>query len=509
MQYLLVLFVCLVAGTAQAVVSFDGAETSIQPGEWRALGNRVLPPPEQLARTLEDYQWLPVGQETASTDVEQVLLRLDLEVEYAGPQRPLILVPYAFVPDMTVGLFRDGKVLMWKSLDANLQPGESGIRRTTGMIPLPTTGPGRYQVLIWGSSVANTVIARGATLNLEQDYLLRDYPVNVSIASASIGALTTYLIFCLAVMVYRFRPEVLYATVFLVGSFGIIVLREGLCFLLWDLDVSWWVRHTLPTAMGVTHFGALMFIREKLAATGWRYSLRLLQVCAWTALAVGGINVFWPLRDHQFIGLPGLVAVFMGFVVALLMLLIRAWYGRARHRCLAACLGLYLIVYLYRTGMVLFTDTFTVPVTSLYVATSVVGAYIFVSYLAQIVGEYVGEKTRETADLTRVDLVNRFSHELRTPLNAVIGLADLMKGAREPRRIDNYADMIQSAGHTLLSLVNDILDFSKLGATGIPLSRQSIRVDRLMTEVLSGFVPQALRPVSLHYWISTPNCRFL
>jgi cell cycle sensor histidine kinase DivJ len=58
------------------------------------------------------------------------------------------------------------------------------------------------------------------------------------------------------------------------------------------------------------------------------------------------------------------------------------------------------------------------------------------------------------------------SHELRTPLNAIIGFSDmLMKETAlmlDAQRRNEYAGLINSSGHHLLSVVNGILDMSKI-----------------------------------------------
>lgn len=56
----------------------------------------------------------------------------------------------------------------------------------------------------------------------------------------------------------------------------------------------------------------------------------------------------------------------------------------------------------------------------------------------------------------------QMSHEIRTPINAVLGMNELIINTGRDPEIMEYAANIQSAGHTLLSLINSILDFSKI-----------------------------------------------
>ncbi len=56
----------------------------------------------------------------------------------------------------------------------------------------------------------------------------------------------------------------------------------------------------------------------------------------------------------------------------------------------------------------------------------------------------------------------QMSHEIRTPINAVLGMNEMILRESSDEEILDYAENIQSAGNTLLTLINSILDFSKI-----------------------------------------------
>ncbi|MGN0341223.1 MAG: cache domain-containing protein, partial [Roseburia sp.] len=56
----------------------------------------------------------------------------------------------------------------------------------------------------------------------------------------------------------------------------------------------------------------------------------------------------------------------------------------------------------------------------------------------------------------------QMSHEIRTPINAVLGMNEMILRESEEEDIHEYAENIESAGKTLLTLINSILDFSKI-----------------------------------------------
>lgn len=71
------------------------------------------------------------------------------------------------------------------------------------------------------------------------------------------------------------------------------------------------------------------------------------------------------------------------------------------------------------------------------------------------------EEAEHLADVKSVFLAN-MSHEIRTPINAVLGMNEMILRECEQPEILEYADNIERAGETLLSLIEDILDISRI-----------------------------------------------
>lgn len=66
------------------------------------------------------------------------------------------------------------------------------------------------------------------------------------------------------------------------------------------------------------------------------------------------------------------------------------------------------------------------------------------------------------ANMAKSDFLSNMSHEIRTPINAILGMNEMIIRECEDKEILSYANNIQMAGKSLLSLVNDVLDFSKI-----------------------------------------------
>jgi cell cycle sensor histidine kinase DivJ len=80
----------------------------------------------------------------------------------------------------------------------------------------------------------------------------------------------------------------------------------------------------------------------------------------------------------------------------------------------------------------------------------------------------------ERASLWKDRFLANVSHELRTPLNAIIGFAEMLANPEltpsNPEKAREYAQIIETSGQHLLSVVNSILDVSKIEAGAFELA---------------------------------------
>ena len=71
-------------------------------------------------------------------------------------------------------------------------------------------------------------------------------------------------------------------------------------------------------------------------------------------------------------------------------------------------------------------------------------------------------KNAESANLAKSFFLANMSHEIRTPINGILGMNTMLLKECKDSALLEYAQNIQNAGHTLLSLVNDVLDITKI-----------------------------------------------
>ncbi len=105
-------------------------------------------------------------------------------------------------------------------------------------------------------------------------------------------------------------------------------------------------------------------------------------------------------------------------------------------------------------------------------------------------------RAEELSQSTRYksEFLANMSHELRTPLNSILLLSRLLT-ENHPNNLTSdqveYANVIQSSGKGLLTLIDEILDLSKIEAGKMELEYTDIRISELANELQSLFAPLA------------------
>lgn len=116
------------------------------------------------------------------------------------------------------------------------------------------------------------------------------------------------------------------------------------------------------------------------------------------------------------------------------------------------------------------------------------------NHLVEERNKEIQQKSRELelSSKYKSEFLANMSHELRTPLNSILLLSNLMVESKElSAEYVEYADVIQSSGQGLLTLIDEILDLSKIEAGKMDLDPDNVTVDDIIQDIKSLFLPIA------------------
>ena len=95
------------------------------------------------------------------------------------------------------------------------------------------------------------------------------------------------------------------------------------------------------------------------------------------------------------------------------------------------------------------------------------------------------ERRAKAANDAKSNFLANMSHEIRTPINAVLGMNEVILRECKDENILEYAQNIEGAGRTLLSLINDILDFSKIEAGSMEIHEAEYDFSTVLNDIFN------------------------
>ncbi|MFN0009195.1 MAG: response regulator [Planctomycetota bacterium] len=111
--------------------------------------------------------------------------------------------------------------------------------------------------------------------------------------------------------------------------------------------------------------------------------------------------------------------------------------------------------------------------------------------LEDVTARKQAEHALAEASRTQSSYFANLSHEIRTPMNSVLGSADLLLETPLDTEQREYAEVIQSSGRALLTLINDVLDYSKFETGELELESTPFRARACIASSVRALAPRA------------------
>jgi signal transduction histidine kinase len=91
----------------------------------------------------------------------------------------------------------------------------------------------------------------------------------------------------------------------------------------------------------------------------------------------------------------------------------------------------------------------------------------------------------EAANEAKNEFIINMSHELLRPMSGIIGIAQLLMTTNPTPQQEEYINILNNAGDTLLDLINNILDISTIETGELVLSSNPVVIETLIDEVIT------------------------
>jgi len=91
----------------------------------------------------------------------------------------------------------------------------------------------------------------------------------------------------------------------------------------------------------------------------------------------------------------------------------------------------------------------------------------------------------EEGSRAKSEFLANVSHELRTPLNSILGMTQLARKTEDFKEQQDYLQIVEDSGRSLLNLIDSLLDFSRMEAGRVTLNNDDFFIDEVVENAVN------------------------
>ena len=158
----------------------------------------------------------------------------------------------------------------------------------------------------------------------------------------------------------------------------------------------------------------------------------------------------------------------------------------------------------WKLGLAIPVSIYYRDVTQMAMALSVLGILFMVIFSFILIQLNLSKARSEKENLEKSSFLARMSHEIRTPMNSILGMAELIQRKAISSEIQEYIEIIQQSGNSLLAIINDILDFSKIESGRLQIQNQNYYLAYVINDMINMIRPR-IAEKSLNFFVNVKS----
>jgi signal transduction histidine kinase len=348
----------------------------------------------------------------------------------------------------------------------------------------------------------------------ESDYLPH-YGARLSIQMAFFGAMLVMILFNLFIYIStRDRNYIYYVTFISLMVLFQMGLQGFSHQILWP-NYPWWSNISTPLFGVLSLFFGLLFVRKLLNTKEHipRFD-RLLTIVSYTMIFSIWLVLF---GDYDISIYASLITTSIFFNLALVAIILLVIKGNRTAKIVLVAWSVFLI-----SGTISMLGILGVlPLEIANIHTLQIGSIVEVVLLSLALADRIKILRQEKLDIEIMSsgilrlsneqleksnhikdaFIATISHEIKTPMNAILGSSQLLKEANLTADQNQFVDIIERSGNSLLNTLDNILEYSKLEAGKVlTIDRETNIID--LFEEVSQLFELKLRKQHIRLWLT-------